>query len=143
MDKLLSQLPIQLIQFHGDESPEFCAMFQRPYIKAVRVQEDTDLGELRARYRGARALLLDTFDKNMVGGTGRSFDWNMLEEHEGGVNKTDLILAGGLGPDNVRQAILQTGIITLDVNSGVETAPAIKDHDKMCAVIAELDSLNI
>ena len=139
MDGLLSQLDIQLIQFHGDESPEFCEQFGLPYLKAVRMRPETDLGALRERYRSARALLLDTFDKAMVGGTGRPFDWGMLEA--AGVDKRELILAGGLGPDNVVRAVEETGIHSLDVNSGVEIAPGIKDHEMMHRVMQALKLL--
>jgi len=135
IESLLTQLDIQLIQFHGDESPEFCEQFAMPYFKAVRMKADTRLVDIRKQYAGARALLLDTFDKNLVGGTGRTFDWSMLSEEEGAPRRPELILAGGLGPENVADAMAQTGVYTIDVNSGIETAPGVKDHDKMRAVM--------
>ncbi len=139
MDELLSRLPVQLVQFHGEETPEFCQQFQVPYLKAVRMREGTNLGAVRDRYRSARALLLDTFDKQLVGGTGRPFDWGILEA--AGVDRRELILAGGLGPDNVARAVEETGICTLDVNSGVEIEPGIKDHEKMRAVVRALETV--
>lgn len=140
VESLLSQLDIQLIQFHGDEPASFCEQFKMPYIKAIRMNVDTRLADIRKEYARARALLLDTFDKNLVGGTGRTFDWNLLDH--GGLDETaaslhrpELMLAGGLGPDNAAAAIKRTGICSIDINSGVETAPGIKDHDKIRAMM--------
>jgi phosphoribosylanthranilate isomerase len=135
VEKLLSQLDVQLIQFHGNESAAFCEQFKVPYIKAVRMKEGIALADIRKQYAGARGLLLDTFDKNLVGGTGRIFDWNLLDEPQSGSQRSDLILAGGLGPENMVDAIRQTGISTVDVSSGIETAPGVKDHDKMREVL--------
>jgi len=132
---LLARLDIQLIQFHGDEPAEFCAQFNRPYIKAVRMQQGVKLDDVRRQYAGARALLLDTYDKNQAGGTGRAFDWGILARGEADLLKPELILAGGIGPDNVSEAIRQTGIHSIDVNSGVESAPGIKNHDKIRAIM--------
>lgn len=131
VDKLLTQLDIQFIQFHGDEPAAFCEQFKMPYIKAVRMKEGIALADIRKQYTGARALLLDTFDKNLVGGTGHTFDWTLLDGSEASLRRPELILAGGLGPENMADAIQQTGIRTLDVNSGIETTPGVKDHDKM------------
>jgi phosphoribosylanthranilate isomerase len=135
VEKLLSQLDIQLIQFHGDESAAFCEQFKVPYIKAVRMQAGIQLSDIRKQYARARALLLDTFDKMLVGGTGHTFDWTLLDGVEASLRKPELILAGGLGPANVIEAIRQTGISTIDVNSGIETAPGVKDHDKMREIV--------
>ncbi len=131
VEKLLKKLDIQLIQFHGDESAAFCEQFKTPYLKAVRMKEGTRLNDVRRQYIGARALLLDTFDKNLVGGTGRTFDWNLLRGAEAEQDGPDLILAGGIGPENVTEAVSRTGVQTIDVNSGIEIAPGIKDHSKM------------
>ncbi len=135
MESLLTQLDIQIIQFHGDESPVFCEQFKLPYFKAVRMGKGTRLADVRNQYAGARALLLDTFDKHLVGGTGRTFDWDMLGGEGSAPQRPELILAGGLGPENVADAISQTGVSTIDVNSGIESAPGVKDHDKMRAVM--------
>jgi len=135
MQDLLSRLEVQLLQFHGDESPEFCAQFNRPYIKALRMQPGVRLEAVRRQYAGARALLLDTYDKKQAGGTGRAFDWSLLKKGEVDQAKPELMLAGGVGPDNAAEAIRQTGIRSIDVNSGVESAPGIKDHDKIRAIM--------
>ena len=141
VEEMLGRLDIHLIQFHGDETPEFCEQFATPYIKAVRVTEDTRLSELRERYGSARALLLDTYDKNLVGGTGRTFDWGLLQGENREPARPELILAGGLGPGNVVDAVKHTGVTTLDVNSGIESAPGIKDHGKMRDVVRRLKQI--
>jgi phosphoribosylanthranilate isomerase len=141
MQNLLAQLDIQLIQFHGDESSTFCEQFKLPYTKAVRMKEGTRLSEIRKQYAKARGLLLDTYDKNLIGGTGRAFDWDMLDAAKNDLRGPELILAGGLGPENVADAIAQTGIRTIDVNSGIETAPGIKDHNKMREIVRLLNAL--
>lgn len=135
MQQILQRVSINLIQFHGNESPEFCAQFQRPYIKAIRMREGTDLQALRQEYAGARALLLDAFDKNLVGGTGHPFDWAMLDADLHTKPGPAIVLAGGLSPDNLSEAMRRTGIRNLDVNSGIEVAPGVKDHEKMRAVM--------
>ena len=135
VESILDSVPISLIQFHGDESPEFCAQFGRPYVKAIRMREGTDLQALRVEYSSARALLLDTFDKNLVGGTGHPFDWAMLDKDLLQTPGPAMVLAGGLSPANVSRAIIDTGIQNLDVNSGIEIAPGIKDSEKMRAVM--------
>ena len=135
MENLITQLDIQLIQFHGDESSTFCEQFKLPYIKAVRMKDGIRLADVRRQYAKARGLLLDTYDKNLVGGTGRAFDWGLLDGAEEGFSGPELILAGGLGPENVSDAVAQTGIRTIDVNSGVEIEPGVKDHDKMRAIM--------
>ena len=135
VEKLLEQLDIQLIQFHGGESVAFCEQFKMPYFKAVRMKEGTRLIDVRGQYRGARALLLDTFDKNLVGGTGRTFDWKLLNGAETEPNGPELVLAGGIGPENVIDAVRQTDVRTIDVNSGIESAPGIKDHSKMREIV--------
>ena len=132
LDQLLDQLNINVIQFHGDESPEFCAQFSTPYIKAIRITPKVCLSDMGKRYKSARALLLDTYDKNRVGGTGKIFDWSLYTKSDNPepiVPK--IVLAGGLSPDNAVQAIEQTGIHTLDVCSGIESAPGVKDHEKL------------
>jgi phosphoribosylanthranilate isomerase len=135
VEKLLEKLDIQLIQFHGDESAAFCEQFKMPYFKAVRMKEGTRLDDVRSQYMGARALLLDTFDKNLVGGTGRTFDWNLLDGAETEPDGPELMLAGGIGPENVIDAVRQTDVRTIDVNSGIESAPGIKDHSKMREIV--------
>ena len=118
-----------LLQFHGDESPEFCSQFSQPYIKAIRVKPDTDLLQYAERYRTAKGLLLDTYAANMPGGTGHVFDWQLIPQRL----PLPLILSGGLNPDNVADAIKQTKPWAVDVSSGVEASKGIKDKKKIIA----------
>lgn len=118
-----------LLQFHGDEPPEFCNQFSQPYIKAIRVKPDTDLLQYAERYRTAKGLLLDTYAANMPGGTGHVFDWQLIPQQL----PLPLILSGGLNPDNVADAIKQTKPWAVDVSSGVEASKGIKDKKKIIA----------
>jgi phosphoribosylanthranilate isomerase len=128
---VLSGVTLDLLQFHGDEPPQYCVAFQRPWIKAVRMRPGTNLRELVERYRGASALLLDTYDPAAAGGTGRRFDWDLvpawLAPH--------IVLAGGLNPNNVRDAIRRLRPYGLDVSGGVESAKGVKDRVKMEAFL--------
>lgn len=120
---------LSLLQFHGDESPEFCDQFSLPYIKAIRVREGVDLLQYVTRYRHARGLLLDAYTAGMPGGTGHVFDWKLIPQDL----SLPLILSGGLNPSNVLQAIKQTRPWAVDVSSGVEAAKGIKDEKKISA----------
>jgi phosphoribosylanthranilate isomerase len=120
---------LSLLQFHGDEAPEFCEQFSLPYIKAIRVREGVDLLQYTTRYRRARGLLLDTYTAGMPGGTGHVFDWKLIPQDL----SLPLILSGGLNPGNVLQAIKQTRPWAVDVSSGVEAAKGIKDEKKISA----------
>lgn len=118
---------IHLIQFHGDETDEFCMGFERPYIKALRVSAGLDLVAEISRYRYASGILLDAFVQGEFGGTGQSFNWDLVPDH------TDqaIILAGGLTPDNVELAIRKTSPYAVDVSGGVESSKGKKDANKM------------
>ncbi|HEY0634148.1 MAG TPA: phosphoribosylanthranilate isomerase [Gammaproteobacteria bacterium] len=129
IEGVLREVPLDTLQFHGEETPDFCALFGRPYLKAIAMREGVDLhGEVR-RFSSASALLVDTFQAGVPGGTGVSFDWARLPAD---LSKP-LILAGGLNPDNVAQAIIQAHPYAVDVSSGVEAAKGIKDADKIAA----------
>ncbi|MDV6343703.1 phosphoribosylanthranilate isomerase [Nitrosomonas sp. Is37] len=120
---------LNLLQFHGEETPEFCGQFMLPYIKALRVRKEMDLLQYGKLYQNAKGLLLDTYTAGMPGGTGQVFDWNLIP--------TDfplpLVLSGGLSPDNVVNAIRQVRPWAVDVSSGVEVAKGIKDVNKISA----------
>ncbi len=120
---------IHLLQFHGNESSDFCQQFFLPYIKAVRVRAGIDLLQYATRYGGARGLLVDTYVKGEPGGTGSVFDWNLIPQDL----PLPLILSGGLRPDNVAEAIRRTRPSAVDVSSGVETVKGIKDAEKIAA----------
>ncbi len=116
-----------LLQFHGNESPEFCDQFSLPYVKALRIKEDMDLLEYANRYQSAKALLLDTYSANLPGGTGEVFDWTLIPANL----PLPIILSGGLTPDNVVHAIAKVKPWAVDVSSGVEASKGIKDINKI------------
>jgi phosphoribosylanthranilate isomerase len=128
---------LNLLQFHGDESPEFCNQFSQPYIKAIRVKPDTDLLQYAQRYGAAKGLLLDTYAADMPGGTGHAFDWQLIPQQL----SLPLILSGGLNPDNVARAIKQTQPWAVDVSSGVEASKGIKDKKKIIAFMQGVKQL--
>ncbi|MBF0135378.1 MAG: phosphoribosylanthranilate isomerase [Magnetococcus sp. DMHC-1] len=115
------------IQLHGDEPPAACLGLPARVIKAIRVATPADLQNID-QYPVA-GILLDAKVSHAYGGTGQAFDWTMLDGFQ---CRTPLILAGGLNPDNVQQAIRMVKPYGVDLSSGVEVAPGIKDHDKMC-----------
>jgi len=118
---------LDLLQFHGDESPDFCSQFSLPYIKAVRVRNGLDLLQYAQHYGGSRGLLLDAYAAGIPGGTGHVFDWNLIPAEL----PLPWVLSGGLHPGNVAEAIRQTQPSAVDVSSGVEVAKGIKDVGKI------------
>lgn len=126
---VLTQLPLDLLQFHGDESPEYCQGFARPYLKAMRVKPGVDLVQYAAQYAQAKGLLLDAHVEGVAGGTGQSFDWNLIPAHL----SLPVVLSGGLHPANVTQAIKRVQPAAVDVSSGVEATKGIKDAAKIAA----------
>ena len=117
---------LNLIQYHGEESPEFCDSVGLPYIKAFRVQQDMDIRGAMDRYPNASGFLLDAYVKGQPGGTGERFDWGLIPR-----SYAPIILAGGLTPDNAKDAIEQVAPWALDVSGGIESKPGRKDPDKM------------
>ncbi|WP_438971188.1 phosphoribosylanthranilate isomerase [Methylophaga sp.] len=135
VSRCLDAVSIDIIQFHGDESPEFCSQFDTPYIKAIRMKPDTDLAKLATEYESASALLLDTYQPGLPGGTGTTFDWNLISQ----IGKP-IILAGGLNTGNVADAIKQVRPFAVDVSGGVEREKGIKSHDKISAFMNEVEN---
>jgi len=127
INRTLSAVHVDYLQFHGDESPEFCRAYRRPYIKAVRMHPGLDVTEYAARYDDAAALLLDTYSPDLPGGTGQSFDWSAVPQ---GLSRP-LILAGGLHAGNVAEAVAAVHPYAVDVSGGVESGKGIKDAAKM------------
>ena len=121
---------VDLLQFHGSESAEFCEQFDTPYMKVVAVKVDSDLNSEFAKYESAQYMLLDSFDPIMLGGTGKAFDWGRVIELTQ-KQRSRLVLAGGLGPANVREAIKIVQPFGVDVSSGVEASKGIKDLKMM------------
>lgn len=128
-----------LLQFHGDESPEFCNGFNRPYLKAVRVKPGLDLLQYAARFGDARGLLLDAYSEAAHGGTGHRFDWDLIPP---GL-PSSLVLAGGLDPGNVAEAIRRVRPWAVDVSSGVEMAKGIKDAARIAAFVEEVKRVDV
>ncbi len=124
-----SAAKLSLLQFHGNETPEFCAQFSQPYIKAMRVRDGVDLVQYAHQYRTARGLLLDTYATDMPGGTGHVFDWRLIPRDL----SLPVILSGGLTAENVISAIQQVNPWAVDVSSGVEVSKGIKDKYKISA----------
>ena len=122
---------VRLLQFHGAETPAFCARFALPYMKAVRVRPGVDLLQYAREFAGARALLLDAFQEGLHGGTGAVFDWNLIPP----ALPLPVVLSGGLTPENVGDAIRRVRPYAVDVSSGVEAAKGIKDAAKIAAFI--------
>ncbi len=128
---VLACVPLAMLQFHGEEPPAYCDAFHRPWIKAIRMRPETDLRALTRRYRDVRGLLLDTYDPAVAGGTGRRFDWDLVP----GWLAPRIILAGGLNPGNVAEAIRRVGPYAVDVSGGIESAKGVKDHAKLEAFL--------
>ena len=127
LDKVLARVPLDLLQFHGDETPEACRAFGRPYLKAVRMRPEVDLARVAGEYADATGLLVDAYVSGQPGGTGATFDWSHLPAEP----TFPLILAGGLEAGNVADAIRQVRPWAVDVSGGVESAKGIKDAAKM------------
>lgn len=131
---ILARVRVDLLQFHGDEAPETCASFAKPWIKALKVRPGVDLTAEARRYEGSSGLLLDAWHPDVHGGSGEAFDWALLNED----SIPDLVLAGGLHAGNLRQALETVRPYGLDVSSGVESAKGIKDHAKMAAFLQQV-----
>jgi len=134
----LDLAPFDLLQFHGDESPEYCRSFSRPYMKAVRVRSEQDIQDAIENYPDAAALLLDAYVENLPGGTGQAFDWRLIPEMD-----IPWVLAGGLTPENVANAVNQVKPYAVDTSGGVEQAKGIKDREKIQKFISEIRNVEI
>ncbi len=132
IESVLKTVPLDLLQFHGDETPVECARYGRPYIKAIRVRPDTDLLKCAADFDTARGLLLDAWVPGVPGGTGERFDWTLIPA----TLPKPVVLSGGLTPDNVGAAVQAVRPWAVDVSSGVEAAKGIKDAQQLARFIA-------
>ncbi|MCW8157648.1 phosphoribosylanthranilate isomerase [Stutzerimonas stutzeri] len=136
VNEILDAVPLDVLQFHGDETPADCEGFRRPWFKALRVGGDEDIAAQIARYANASGILLDTFVAGVPGGTGERFDWSLIPP----ALAKPLILAGGLTIDNVQQAIAQVRPYAVDVSGGVEASKGIKDASKVQAFVRSVRS---
>lgn len=125
--EILANVALHVLQFHGDESREFCEQFQRPYMKAIRMRPELDVTQAIAEYPSASAVLLDAYRPGVPGGTGETFDWQRVPVRA----VKPIVLAGGLTSENVALAVQSTGVYGVDVSGGVESAPSKKDAHKV------------
>lgn len=130
----LAKVELDILQFHGDESVDYCESFGLPYIKAVRVRNAEDIIAADQRYKNASALLLDSYSQKALGGTGETFDWLLIPQID-----RPLILAGGLTAENVAESIQSASPYAVDVSSGVESTPGAKDPVKMGAFVRQVE----
>ena len=138
INEVISQVKLDLLQFHGDETPEECARYRMPFIKAIRVKADTNLVQYADKFTAAKALLLDAYTEGVAGGTGNVFDWNLIPKNLA----KPVILAGGLTVNNVAQAIEQVQPYAVDISGGVEATKGIKDAAKIAAFMQQVYGVN-
>lgn len=127
--QVLAAVPLQVLQFHGDESAAFCEQFQRPYMKAIRMKPDINVEDVIRAYPSAVGILLDAYQKGVPGGTGETFDWARVPSSSASL--PPIVLAGGLTPSNVQAAVQQTMPYGVDVSGGVEQVAGKKDQQKV------------
>ncbi len=137
--EMAERVHLDLLQFHGEETPSQCEAAGLPYMKAIRVSDDTDVREASRRFASAKALILDTHDDKLWGGSGQTFDWDLVPADI----ELPVVVAGGLTPANVSDAILRLHPYGVDVSGGVEQAPGIKDAAKITSFIEEVDRVSI
>lgn len=130
--RALEALQPDLLQFHGEEAVEFCESFSRPYLRAVPMKRGGELADWERRFASAAALLLDAHGAGEPGGQGLAFDWSAIRAGR------PFVLAGGLDPRNVATAVRQVRPYAVDVSSGIESAPGVKDEAKMRRFIEEV-----
>jgi len=139
IQEVISSVKLDLLQFHGDETPSACRQYSRPYMKAIRVKNGTNLVQYAADYADARALLLDAFAEGVPGGTGLVFDWSLIPQNL----PLPIVLAGGLNAENVGVAIEQVRPYAVDVSGGVEASKGIKDAAKIAAFMRGVSNATI
>lgn len=134
VEAVLERVPLDLLQFHGDESADFCASFGRRWIKAIRVRKAGQIEAAFEEFHNASGLLVDAWDPDRYGGTGKSFNWDLIPDYR----PLPIILAGGLSSDNVFAAVKQVKPWAVDVSGGVEQDKGIKDIQKISHFIKEV-----
>lgn len=136
---VLQELPVSLLQFHGEETTEFCSQFQRPWIKALRVRPTMDVVAECDRFAGSSGVLLDAFQEGTPGGTGKTFDWSLAQV----TLPRPWVLAGGLNALNVGEAIARLRPAAVDVSGGVEASPGIKCPEKINEFVAAVRAADL
>ena len=135
----LKEIPKAMPQFHGDETKEYCESFGTNYIKAIRIKSDTDLEKINQDYKNAKMLIFDSYDEKEYGGTGRTFDLELLEDKI----SVPFLAAGGIDKLNFQDALLLKNCIGIDVCSSVEEAPGVKNHAKVKDLLEKIRSFNV
>lgn len=138
IENVTSQVRIDIVQFHGDETAAECERIKLPYFKAIRVNPDTNLLKCEAEFNGAKGLLLDTYSESAYGGTGHAFDWDLIPKNM----SKPVILAGGLMAENVGLAIQKVKPYAVDISGGVEISKGVKDSDKIATFMLAVQSAN-
>ncbi len=138
VNEIIEQVKPDILQFHGNESAKFCEQFRRPYIKALRVHKNMDLIQSCSHYSQSRGILLDSHVEGSMGGSGVTFNWGIIPNNLA----APVILAGGLNPDNIRLAIKDVRPWAIDVCTGVEESPGVKDSSKMLAFFQGVENAN-
>ena len=138
IEEVLRKVPVTCLQFHGDESAEDCERYGVPYIKTARMQDGVLPSEIARSHPAARAILLDSYHPEKYGGTGESFSWERARD----CREKPVVLAGGLNALNVAEAIMLSGAYGVDVSTGVESAPGIKDPSKVTDLVAVVRACN-
>ena len=139
ISKCLAQIPRAMPQFHGDETTEYCESFGRDYIKAIRVKSDTDIEKINQDFKSAKMLIFDSYDEKEHGGTGKSFDLDLIKDKA----KIPYLAAGGIDESNFEDALLLNNCIGIDVCSSVEDVPGIKNHSKVENLIIKVRSIHV
>ncbi len=138
VNAVLDALALDVLQFHGDEDEAFCGSFNKPYLKAIRMRDSTDLSDMAKIYSSASGLLLDAFDSTQYGGTGQTFNWDLMPKR----CNLPIVLAGGLNVNNVHDAVKNTKPYAVDVSSGVEKSKGVKDHQLIKKFMHEVKRAN-
>ena len=139
VEKCLNKIPKAIPQFHGDEDQNFCNKFDQDFVKAIRVNADTNFEDMNNNFEKAKMLLLDSYEEGLYGGTGKPFDWDLIRNQL----KIPFLLAGGIDTINVERALSSVSCKGIDVSSGVEHAPGIKDQAKVKDLIKKVRSFNV
>jgi phosphoribosylanthranilate isomerase len=133
IERSISNVPLDALQLHGDEPPQFCDQFNLPVLKGIQISDEKSLREMK-RF-DVDGFLLDTASNGTYGGTGRTFDWSLIDDKS---TEVPIILSGGLRPENVLSAVETVRPSAIDVNSGVESKPGVKDHEKIHRLVDQL-----
>ena len=142
VNEIVTRVRPSILQFHGDESASYCTQFGMPFLKAIRVGEEMtadDLLEYAKQFSASRALLLDTMSQGLYGGSGKSFDWQVIPNEM----RRRIVLSGGLQTDNVAGAIRMIRPWAVDVSSGVEAQKGVKDHTLVQKFIEEVRNADV